>query len=80
MLGQARGQVESIGFNDYFRPGCWTPMLVHLTPTTGASFTVNQTNPGIGPVTVKITAFNTAKEAGVNFIDGLTNDRVASAA
>jgi hypothetical protein len=42
---------------------------------TGASFTVNQTNPGIGPVTVKITAFNTAKEAGVNFIDGLTNDQ-----
>ncbi|MBR1179310.1 hypothetical protein JQ617_35470 [Bradyrhizobium sp. KB893862 SZCCT0404] len=42
---------------------------------TGASFTVNQTNPGIGPVTVKITAFNTLKEAGVNFIDGLTNDQ-----
>jgi len=42
---------------------------------SGASFTVNQTNPGVGPVTVKITAFNTAKESGVNFIDGLTNDQ-----
>ena len=41
---------------------------------TSASFTVNQTNPGIGPVTVKITAFSTAAEPGVNFVDGLTND------
>jgi len=30
--------------------------------TTSASFTVNQTNPGIGPVTVKISAFTTAAE------------------
>ncbi|MBR0711925.1 beta strand repeat-containing protein [Bradyrhizobium liaoningense] len=41
---------------------------------TSASFTVNQTNPGVGPVTVKISAFNTALETGVNFVDGLTND------
>ena len=41
---------------------------------TSASFTVNQTNPGVGPVTVKITAFSTAAEPGVNFVDGLTND------
>ncbi|WP_342242064.1 DUF5801 repeats-in-toxin domain-containing protein [Inquilinus sp. OTU3971] len=41
---------------------------------TSASFTVNQTNPGKGPVTVKISAFNTAAEPGVNFVDGLTND------
>ncbi|MDD1518555.1 MULTISPECIES: DUF5801 repeats-in-toxin domain-containing protein [unclassified Bradyrhizobium] len=41
---------------------------------TGGSFTVNQTNPGIGPVTVKITAFSTAAEPGVNFVDGLSND------
>ena len=41
---------------------------------TAASFTVNQTNPGVGPVTVKITAFDTAAEPGVNFVDGLTND------
>ena len=39
-----------------------------------ASFTVNQTNPGVGPVTVKISAFTTAKEAGTGFVDGLTND------
>jgi hypothetical protein len=41
---------------------------------TSASFTVNQTNPGVGPVTIKITAFSTAAEPGVNFVDGLTND------
>jgi hypothetical protein len=41
---------------------------------TSASFTVNQTNPGVGPVTVKITAFSTAAETGVNFVDGLTGD------
>ncbi|VIO72112.1 DUF5801 repeats-in-toxin domain-containing protein [Bradyrhizobium ivorense] len=41
---------------------------------TSASFTVNQTNPGVGPVTVKISAFNTTAEPGVNFVDGLTND------
>ena len=41
---------------------------------TSASFTVNQTNPGVGPVTVKITAFSTAAEQGVNYVDGLTND------
>ncbi|WP_287375626.1 hypothetical protein [Mesorhizobium sp.] len=41
---------------------------------TTASFTVNQTNPGVGPVTVKITAFTTAAESGTAFVDGLTND------
>src|SRR5215475_10795833 len=39
-----------------------------------ASFTVNQTNPPSGPVTIKISAFTTAAEPGVNFVDGLTND------
>jgi hypothetical protein len=42
--------------------------------TSAASFTVNQTNPPVGPVTVKISAFTTAAEPGVNFVDGLTND------
>jgi len=42
--------------------------------TTSASFTVNQTNPPVGPVTVQISAFDTAAEPGVNFVDGLTND------
>ena len=46
----------------------------NVVDATTASFTVNQTNPGVGPVTVKITAFNTAAEPGVNFVDGLTND------
>jgi hypothetical protein len=38
-FAQARGQVESVGFGDYFRPGCWTPMLVYLVPTSGSPFT-----------------------------------------
>ncbi|WP_210333994.1 DUF5801 repeats-in-toxin domain-containing protein, partial [Mesorhizobium sangaii] len=46
----------------------------NVVSATGASFTVNQTNPGVGPVTVKISAFTTAAESGANFVDGLTND------
>src|SRR5262249_1105771 len=42
--------------------------------TTSASFTITQTNPPVGPVTVQITAFTTAAEPGVNFVDGVTND------
>ncbi|TIV22458.1 MAG: hypothetical protein E5W02_08365, partial [Mesorhizobium sp.] len=49
--------------------------FTNVVNATGASFTVNQTNPGIGPVTVKITAFSTAAEPGVNFVNGLTNDQ-----
>jgi hypothetical protein len=30
-LAQARGQVLSLGFNNHYRPDCWTPMLVQLT-------------------------------------------------
>jgi hypothetical protein len=45
-----------------------------VVDATAASFTVNQTNPGVGPVTVKITAFSTAAEPGADFVDGLTND------
>ena len=48
--------------------------FTNVVNATTASFTVNQTNPGIGPVTVKISAFTTAAEPGVNFVDGLTND------
>jgi hypothetical protein len=42
--------------------------------TTGAGFTVNQTNPGVGPVTVRITAYSTEAEPGKDFVDGLTDD------
>lgn len=38
-FAQARGHVESIGFGGVFRPGCWTPMVVYLVPTTGSTFT-----------------------------------------
>src|SRR5947209_9223671 len=37
-LAQATGDVESIGFDHSYRPGCWTPMVVRLTPTTGSPF------------------------------------------
>lgn len=30
-LGQAAGEVESIGFNGVYRPDCWTPMRIRLT-------------------------------------------------
>jgi hypothetical protein len=30
-LAQARGQVLAVGFNNHYRPDCWTPMLVQLT-------------------------------------------------
>ena len=30
-MAQARGQVLSLGFNNHYRPDCWTPMLVQLT-------------------------------------------------
>ena len=61
-LTQNEADVEAnIDFDDVFA-------------ATSASFTVNQTNPGQGPITVKITALSTAAEPGVAFVDGLTND------
>jgi hypothetical protein len=30
-FAQARGQVLSLGFNNHYRPDCWTPLLVQLT-------------------------------------------------
>ena len=30
-LAQASGQVLSVGFDNHYRPDCWTPMLVQLT-------------------------------------------------
>ena len=38
VLAQANGDVESIGYDHAYRPGCWTPMVVRLTPTSGAAF------------------------------------------
>src|SRR5882672_8904954 len=37
-FGQATGDIESIGYEQQFRPGYWTPMVVRLTPTGGAQF------------------------------------------
>jgi len=36
-LAQARGQVLSLGFNNRYRPDCWTPMLVQLTSQSADS-------------------------------------------
>lgn len=33
-LAQVDGVVESIGFNNYYRPGSWTPIVVKLIPET----------------------------------------------
>ncbi len=38
-LAQVSGQVESIGFQRYYRPNCWTPMVVSLRPETGEDAT-----------------------------------------
>jgi hypothetical protein len=37
LFAQATGEVESIGFGNVYRPGCWTPMVVRLQPQTGQS-------------------------------------------
>ena len=36
-IAQVSGDVESIGFDSYFRPDCWTPMVITLTPQTAAT-------------------------------------------
>jgi hypothetical protein len=38
-LAQARGQVLTVGFNNHYRPDCWTPMLVQLTSQSADSQT-----------------------------------------
>src|SRR4051794_32025773 len=34
-IGQVSGTVESVGFGTYYRPDCWTPMVISVTPETG---------------------------------------------
>ncbi len=36
-LAQATGQVLTVGFNNHYRPDCWTPMLVQLTSQSADS-------------------------------------------
>src|SRR5439155_19068501 len=38
-LGQAKGEVEVVGFGGNFRPECWTSMVVKLTPETNTTGT-----------------------------------------
>jgi hypothetical protein len=33
-FAQVKGEVESIGFENYYRPDCWTQMVIKLTPET----------------------------------------------
>ncbi len=33
-MGQVSGFVESIGFENHYRPDCWTPMVITITPET----------------------------------------------
>lgn len=37
--GQPSGEVESIGFNNLYRPGGWTPMVVRIRPNAAPSGT-----------------------------------------
>lgn len=37
LFAQAAGEVESIGFDNLYRPGCWTPMVVRLQPQSDQS-------------------------------------------
>src|SRR5262245_35905256 len=34
-VAQVTGEVESIGFQNIYRPDCWTPMTIKLTPESG---------------------------------------------
>src|SRR5690242_2910381 len=38
-LAQVKGEVESIGFQNLYRPNCWTPMVVRLQATSEESGT-----------------------------------------
>jgi len=38
-VAQPIGEVESIGFNNVYRPGCWTPMVVRIKPNGALSGT-----------------------------------------
>jgi hypothetical protein len=35
---QTKGEVESVGFNNYYRPNCWTPMVVRIRPEKSGTF------------------------------------------
>jgi hypothetical protein len=36
-FAQLKGEVETIGFQNHYRPGCWTPMVLRIAPQTGNS-------------------------------------------
>src|SRR6266851_4431425 len=38
-FAQAKGEVESLGFANSYRPDCWTPMVVRLHPETNEAGT-----------------------------------------
>jgi hypothetical protein len=38
-LGQVTGQVISVGYQRHYRPNCWTPMVISLTPESGEDAT-----------------------------------------
>jgi hypothetical protein len=39
-FGQTRGGVESIGFDNVYRPDCWTPMRVKILPEQSGTFQI----------------------------------------
>jgi hypothetical protein len=34
--GQAKGHIRSVGFDGHYRPNCWTPISIALTPATSS--------------------------------------------
>ena len=36
-LGQLSGEVESMGFNNAYRPDCFTPMIIRIKPSAGTT-------------------------------------------
>src|SRR5688572_32509916 len=34
-------EVESIGFNNHYRPDCWTPMVVRITPEKSGTYQIH---------------------------------------
>src|SRR5262249_53562998 len=37
---QATGEVESIGFDNHYRPNCWTPMVIRIVPEKSGTYQI----------------------------------------
>ena len=39
-LAEIKGEVESFGFNNHYRPNCWTPMVVRVQPEKSGTYQI----------------------------------------